>query len=146
MDVFLDLERLIGGMRDDQVGRKNLAQLCKFLVDGLTERRDLLLVAHVDCKCDGTAALPLSLWVLPRVVIQVLGGALISTADFDQVAEIYRSAGRRRGDSHIADRVYVFELTGRVEDYLPLAGLKCAARGNDVASAQHASQCCWLQT
>ncbi len=146
MDVFLDLEWLIGGMRDNQVRRKNLAQLRKFLVDRLTERRDLLLVAHVDCKRDRTAALPLSLWVLPRVVIQVLSGALVSAADFDQVAEINRSAGRRRRDSYIAYRIYAFELTRRVEDYLPLAGLKCAARSNDVASAQHASQCCWLQT
>src|SRR5229473_7763927 len=138
MDVFLDLEWLIGGMRDDQVGRKNLAQLCKFLVDRLTERRDLLLVAHVDCKRDRTAALPLSFRVLPRVVIQILSGALVSAADFDQVAEINWSAGRRGGHSHIADRVYAFELTGRVEDYLSLAGLECAAGSNDVASAQDA--------
>src|SRR5258708_30118169 len=146
MDVFLDLEWLIGGMRDDQVGRKNLVQLCKFLVDRLTERRDLLLVAHVDRKRDRTTALPLSLWVLPCVVIQELGRALVSAADFNQVAEINWSAGRRRGDSYIAYRIYVFELTRRIENYLPLAGLKCAARSNDVASAQHASQCRWLQT
>ncbi len=69
MNVFLNLQWLIGGMRDDQVGRKNLVELCKFLVDGFAERRDLLLVAHVDRKRDRTAALPFSLWVLPRVIV-----------------------------------------------------------------------------
>src|SRR5260370_23240980 len=100
MDVFLNLEWLIGGMRDNQVRRKNLAQLRKFLVDRLTERRDLLLGAHVDCKRDRTAALPLSLCVLPRVVIQVLSGPLVSAADSDQVAEINRIASTRPRRSH----------------------------------------------
>src|SRR5882724_8009814 len=146
MNVFLNLQWLIGGMRDDQVRRKNLAELRKFLVHGLTERSDLLLVAHVDRKGDRTAPLPLSPWILPCVVIQVLGGALVSAADFDQVTEVDGSAGRRCGHSHIAYCIYAFELTGRVENYLPLASLECAARSDDVAGAQHISQRRWLQT
>ena len=94
MNVFFDLQRLVGGMRDDQVGRKNLVDLSKFLVDGLTERRDLPPVAHVDRKRDRTTTLPLPLWVLPRVVVQVLSGALVAATDFDQVTEIDRCAGR----------------------------------------------------
>src|SRR5882762_1113704 len=94
MNVFFHLQRLVGGMRDDQVRRKNLAELSKFPVDGLTERRDLPLVSHVDRKRDRTTALPLPLWVLPRVVVQVLSGALVAATDFDQVTEIDRCAGR----------------------------------------------------
>ncbi len=33
MDVFLDLQWLIGRMRDDEICRKNLLKLCKFLID-----------------------------------------------------------------------------------------------------------------
>ncbi len=69
MNVFLNLQRLIGGMRNDQVRRKDFAELRKLPVDGLAKRRDLPLVAHVDRQRDRTAALPLSSRALPRVVI-----------------------------------------------------------------------------
>src|ERR1700704_1587835 len=133
-------------MRNDQIGRQNLVELCKFLVNGLTERRDLLLIAHVDRKSDRTAALPFSSWVLPRVVIQVLSGTLVSAADFDEVTQIDRSAGRRCGHCDVAYRVYVFELTRGVENYLALAGLVCSARSDDVASTEQICQCPWLQS
>src|SRR5712692_7757629 len=140
MNVFFDLQWLVGSVRDDQVRRKNLLELCKFLVDGLTERRDLPLIAHVDGKRDRTTALPLPLWIFPRVVIQVLRGALVATTDFDQVTEIDGCAARCDGHSNITYRVYVFELTGRVENYLLLSGLERTAGSNDVTSTEHASK------
>ena len=42
MNVFLHLQGLIGGVRDDEIGGKNMFQLCKFVIDPLTEARDLL--------------------------------------------------------------------------------------------------------
>src|SRR5258708_13216221 len=96
MNVLFDLQRLVGGMRDDQVRRKNLVELSKFLVDGLTERRDLPLVAHVDRERDRTAMLPLALWAFPRVVVQVLRRALVPPPDFDQAPAIHRSPARPR--------------------------------------------------
>src|SRR5258706_793491 len=145
MNVLLDLQRLVRGVRDNQVGGKNLVELSKFPVDGLTERRDLPLISHVDRQRDRTAALPLALWILPRVVVQVLSRALVAATDFDQVTEIDRCAGRRRGHSNIPYRVYVFELTGRVEDYLLLPSLERAAGSNNVTSTEHVSQSCRLE-
>src|SRR6266851_9350189 len=111
MNVFFDLQWLVGGMRDDQVRRENLVELSKFLVDGLAERRDLPLVSHVDRERDRTTALPLPRWVFPRVVVQVLRGALVAATDFHQVTEIHRCAGRGRGHSNVSYRIYVFKLT-----------------------------------
>jgi len=45
MNVLLNLQWLIGGVRDDEIRRKNLFELCKFLIDRLTEVCDLLLIA-----------------------------------------------------------------------------------------------------
>src|SRR5882724_4792105 len=94
MNVFLDLQGLIGGMRNDQICGKNLLKLRKFLIDRLAKLCNLLLIAHVDCQGDCTATLPLSSWALPRVVIQISGRALVAGDDFDQVPEINRSSGR----------------------------------------------------
>src|ERR1700675_3575814 len=94
MNVFLDLQGLIGGMRDDEIRGKNLLKLCKFLIDGLTKLCDLLLIAHVDCQSDCTATLPLSCWVLPRVIVQIRGGVLVAGENLDQVPEIHRSSRR----------------------------------------------------
>jgi len=44
MNVLLNLQRLIGGVRDDEIRGKNLFKLCKFLIDRLTEVCDLLLI------------------------------------------------------------------------------------------------------
>src|SRR6266849_4013398 len=118
MNVFFDLKRLVGGMRDDQISRQNLVDLSEFLVDGLAERRDLPLVAHVDRERDRTTALPLPCWVFPRVVVQILRGALVAATDFDQVTEIDRCAGRGRGHSNVSYRIYVFKLPGGVENNL----------------------------
>src|ERR1700688_3138325 len=139
MDVFFDLQRLVGGMGDDQVSRKNLVELSEFLVDRLTEGRDLPLVSHIDSQRYRATPLPSPLRVFPRVVVQVLRGALVAATDFDEVTKIDRCASRRRGHSNIAYRINVFELTGRVENYLLLSGLERTARSNDVASTQHAS-------
>src|SRR5712664_853415 len=145
MNVFFDLQWLVRGMRDDQVGRQNLFELSKLLVHGLTERRDLPLVAHVDRKRNRTTTQPLPLGILPGVVVQVLSGTLVAATDFDQVTEIDRRANRRRGHSNITNRVDVLELIGGVENHLLLSGLKRTARGNDVTSAEHASKCGWLK-
>src|SRR5882672_11345554 len=112
MNVFFDLERLVGGMRDDQISWKNLVDLSKFLIDGLAERSDLPLVAHIDRKRDRAATLPLPLRVFPRVVVQVFRGALVAATDFDQVAKIDRCASRRSRDSYITNCINIFELTG----------------------------------
>jgi len=140
MNVFFDLERLVGGMRDDQISRKNLVDLSELLVDRLAERGDLPLVAHIDRKRDRAATLPLPLRVFPRVVVQVLRGALVAAMDFDKVAKIDRCAGRRSGHSYITYCVDIFELTGGVENDLLLASLERAARGNNVASTEHISK------
>src|SRR5712672_1697457 len=100
MNVLLDLQGLIRGVRDDEICRKNLLKLCKFLIDRLTKLCDLLLIAHVDCQGDCTATLPLSSWVLPRVIVQVRGGALVAGENPDQVPEIDRSSGRSLSDSN----------------------------------------------
>src|SRR6266852_2120963 len=140
MNVFFDLERLVGGMRDDQISRKNLVDLSELFVDRLAERGDLPLVAHIDRKRDRAATLPLPLRVFPRVVVQVLRGALVAATDFDQVAEIDRCARRRRGHENIAYRVYILELTGGVENDLLLSSLERAARSYNVASTKNISK------
>src|SRR5713226_9067068 len=112
MNIFFDLQRLVGGMRDDQVGRQNLSELSKLLVDGLTKRRDLPLVAHVDRKRNRTTTQPLPLRILLGVVVQVLSGTLVAATDFDQITEIDWCATRRDGQRNITYRVYIFELTG----------------------------------
>src|SRR6266852_8677521 len=140
MNAFLYLKRMVGGMRDNHNSWKNLVDLSKFLVDGLAERSDLPLVAHVDRKRDRAATLPLPLRVFPRVVVQVLRGALVAATDFDQVAEIDRCARRRRGHENIAYRVYILELTGGVENDLLLSSLERAARSYNVASTKNISK------
>jgi len=45
MNVLLNLQWLIGGVRDDEICGENLFKLCKFLIDRLTEVCDLLLGA-----------------------------------------------------------------------------------------------------
>jgi len=37
MNVFLNLQGLIGGVRDDEICRENLPKLCEFPIDRLTE-------------------------------------------------------------------------------------------------------------
>jgi len=48
VDVLLDLERLVGCVRKNQVGWKNLAKVRKLRIHGPSEACDLLLIAHVD--------------------------------------------------------------------------------------------------
>ena len=48
VDVLLDLQRLVGRVRQNQVGGKNLPKVRKLRIHGLSETRDLLLIAHVD--------------------------------------------------------------------------------------------------
>src|SRR6266404_7671036 len=146
MNVFLHLQGLIGGMRDDQIGGKNLFKLRKFLIDRLTEARDLLLIAHVDCQGDCAAALPLSSGVLPSVVVQIRGRALVAGENLDQVPEINRSSGRSLGDSNLPNCVSAFELAGGIDDDLSLARLEFASRRNNVAGAQDLCESCRLQS
>src|SRR5258708_34093893 len=131
MNVFLHLQGLIGGMRDDQIRGKNLFKLRKFLVDRLTEARDLLLIAHVDCQGDCAAALPLSSLILPRVIVQIRGGALGAGENLDQVPEVNRSSGRSLSDSNIPNCLSAFELPGGINNDLSLARLEFASPCND---------------
>jgi hypothetical protein len=146
MNVLLDLQGLIRGVRDDEICRKNLLKLCKFLIDRLTELCDLLLIAHVDCQGDCTATLPLSSGVLPRVIVQIRGRALVAGKDLDQVPEIDRSSGRSLSDSNIPYCVSAFELTGGINDDLPLACLEFPSRCNNVAGAEDLCESCRLQS
>src|SRR5258705_6552487 len=88
MNVLLDLQGLIRCVRDDEICRKNLLKLCKFLIDRLTELCDLVLIAHVDCQGDCTATLPLSSGVQPRVIVQIGGRSLIAGKNLDQIPQI----------------------------------------------------------
>src|SRR6266568_8865712 len=124
MNVLPDLQGLIRGMRDDEIRRKNLLKLCKFLIDRLTEVCDLLLIAHVDRQGDCTAALPLSSGVLPRVIVQISGGSLIAGKNLDQIPQINGSSSRGLSDSDFPNGVSTFELAGRIDDDLSLVGFE----------------------
>src|SRR6476620_6364922 len=99
MNVLLNLQWLIGGVRDDEIRGKNLFKLCKFLIDRLAEVCDLLLIAHIDRQGDCTAALPLSDGILPRVIVKVGGGSLIAGKNLDQITQINGSSSRGLSDS-----------------------------------------------
>src|SRR6266478_6537950 len=146
MDVLLDLQGLIRGVRDDEICRKNLLKLCKFLIDRLTKPCDLLLIAHIDCQGDCTATLPWSSWVPPHVVVQIPGRALVAGEDLDQVPEINRSSGRSFAYNNIPNCVSAFKLTGGIENDLSLARLEFASRCNNVAGAQDLCESCRLQS
>src|SRR5712675_1767357 len=146
MNVLLDLQGLIGCMRDDEIRRKNLFELCKFLIDRLTEVCDLLLIAHIDRQGDRTATLPLSSGVLPRVIVQIGGRRLIAGKNLDQIPEINGSSSRGLSDSDFPNGVSAFELAGRIDDDLSLVGFECASRRNDVARAQYLSEGCRLKS
>src|SRR2546427_2191945 len=121
MNVLLNLQWLIGGVRDDEIRRKNLFELCKFLIDRLTEVCDLLLIAHIDRQGDCTATLPLSSGVLPRVIVQIGGGSLIAGENLDQIPQINGSSSRGLSDSNFTNCVYALELAGRILKDLLLA-------------------------
>src|SRR5438105_13612127 len=74
-------------MRDDEIRRKNLLKLCKFLIDRQTEVCDLLLIAHIDRQGDCTAALSLSSGVQPRVIVKICCGSLIDGKNHDQITQ-----------------------------------------------------------
>src|SRR5258708_7186142 len=133
-------------MGDDEIRRENLFKLCKFLIDRLTEVRDLLLIAHIDRQGDCTAALPLSSGILPRVIVQIGGRSLIAGKTLDQISQINGSSCRGLRDSNFPNCVSAFELAGGIDKYLPLARLECASRRNNVARAQYLSEGCWLES
>src|SRR5882672_4279841 len=126
-------------MRYDEIWRKNLLKLCKFLVDRLTEVRDLLLIAHVDRQGDCAAALPLSSGVLPRVIVQIGGGSLIAGKNLDQIPQINGSSRRSLCDSNFPNCVSAFELSRGIDNDLSLARLECASWRNNIARAQDLS-------
>src|SRR5438105_15215277 len=111
-------------MRDDEIRRKNLLKLCKFLIDRLTEVCDLLLIAHIDRQGDCTATLPLSSGVLPRVIVQIGGRSLIAGKNLDQIPQINGRSSRGLSDSDFPNGVSAFELAGRIDDDLSLVGLE----------------------
>ena len=85
-------------------------ELCQFRVDRLAEFGDLILIAHVDGDGNGSATAPVTVSVLPRVVVQIIRRAMVSAAYIDEIAQLNRSAGRRRGHNDIADRFGILEL------------------------------------
>src|SRR4029077_10938548 len=146
MNVLLHLQGLIGSVRDDEIRRKNLFELRKFLIDRLAEVCDLLLIAHIDRQGDCTAALPLSSGVLPRVIVQKCGGSLIAGKNLDQIPQINGSSSRCLSDSDFPNGVSAIELAGGMDNDLSLARLEFATRCNDVAGAQELAESCWLQS
>src|SRR6202021_1202905 len=146
MNVFLNLQGLIRGVRDDEIRGKNLLKLGKFLIDRLTKLCDLLLIAHVDRQRDCAAALPFSSRVLPSVIVQIRGRSLIAGKNLDQIPQINGSSSRSLGDSDFPNGASAFELAGRIDDDLSLVGLECASRRNDVARAQDLPESCRLQS
>src|SRR6266853_4035417 len=146
MNVFLNLQGLIRRMGDDEIRRKNLFKLRKFLIDRLTEVCDLLLIAHVDRQGNCTAALPLSSGVLPRVIVQICGGSLIAGKNLDQITQINGSSSRGLSDSDFPNCVSAFELAGGIDNDLSLARLECASRRNNVARAKELSEGCRLKS
>src|SRR5690242_5447467 len=124
MNVLLHLQGLIGSVRDDEIRRKNLFELRKFLIDRLAEVCDLLLIAHIDRQGDCTAALPLSSGVQPRVIVQIGGRSLIAGENLDQVPQINRSSSRGLSDSNFPNGFSAFELAGGIDDDLSLARLE----------------------
>src|SRR5258708_27842728 len=133
-------------MGDDEIRRENLFKLCKFLIDRLTEVRDLLLIAHIDRQGDCTAALPLSSGVLPRVIVQIGGRSLIAWKNLDQIPQINGSSIRGLSDSNFPNCFSAFELAGGIDNDLSLACLECTSRRNNVASAQDFSESCRLKS
>src|SRR5882724_4708864 len=146
MNVLLNLQGLIRGMGDDEIRRKNLFKLCKFLIDRLTEVRDLLLIAHIDRQGDCTAALPLSSGVLPRVIVQIGCRSLITGKNLDQIPQINGSSSRGLSDGNFPNCVSAFELAGGIDNNLSLARLECASRCSNVARAQYLSEGCRLKS
>src|SRR5438552_6264683 len=146
MNVLLNLQGLIGGVRDDEIGGKNLFELCKFLIDRQTEVCDLLLIAHIDRQGDCTAALPLSSGVQPRVIVQIGGRSLIAGKNLDQIPQINGRSGRGLSDSDFPNGVSAFELAGGIDYDLSLARLECASRRNNVARAKYLSESCRLKS
>src|SRR5437667_11015502 len=100
MNVLLNLQWLIGGVRDDEIRRKNLFELCKFLIDRLTEVCDLLLIAHIDRQGDCTASLSLSSGILPRVIVQISKRSLIAGGNLDERLRITRSINQSLCESN----------------------------------------------
>src|SRR5258705_12527443 len=146
MNVFLNLQGLIRSVRDDEIRRKNLFKLCKFLIDRLAEVCDLLLIAHIDRQGDCTAALPLSSGILPRVIVQIGGGGLIAGKNLDQIPQIDGSSSRGLSDSNFPNCFSAFELAGRIDNDLSLARLEFTSRRNNVACAQYLSEGCRLKS
>src|ERR1700730_4449363 len=123
-------------MGDDEIRRKNLFKLYKFLIDRLTEVCDLLLIAHIDRQGDCTAALPLSSGVLPRVIVQIGGRSLIAGKNLDQISQINGSSSRGLSNSNFPNCISAFELAGGIDYDLSLARLECSSRRDNVARAQ----------
>src|SRR5258708_769898 len=97
MNVFLYLQGLVGGVDGDEIGREDAMKLCQFRVDRLAEFGDLLLIAHVDGDRNGSATAPVTLSVLPCVVVQVICRAVVGAAYIDKIAQIDGRASCRRG-------------------------------------------------
>jgi len=78
--IFLYLQGLVGSVDGDEIGREDAMKLCQIRIDRLAELGDLVLVAHVDCNRNGATTAPVSIGILPCVVVQVIRRALVSAA------------------------------------------------------------------
>jgi hypothetical protein len=88
IDVLFHLPRLIRCGCNDQVRRQQFLRLGDFPLHVLRKLRNLFAPAHLHSKRHGSRTLPLSVFVPPRVKIQIARGTLISAADIHQISQI----------------------------------------------------------
>src|SRR6266404_1482048 len=146
VDVFLYLQRLVGGVYGDEISREDAMQLCQFRVHGLAELGDLLLIAHINGDGNGSTAAPLSVGVPPCVVVQVIRRALVSATYINEVAQVDGSASRRCRHNTVADCLGAFELPGRSQRDLALSRLEDSAGRDDIVGLNQFGQIGRLQS
>ena len=145
VDVLLDLQRLVRGVGNDQIGRQKAADLGQFPVHAGAEFLDLLSRPHVDCEGDGPAAIRFPGFVRPRVIVQITRRAQVAAADLHQVAQVDGSAGGGGADHHVANHGRIFEFARRIQADLPFARLQRSAGKSDVLRVQNLGQVGRLQ-
>ena len=136
VDVLRHLPRLIGGPGQNEVGRQQPLHLFHSFVDQLAEYSDLLSLAHLNRQSDRARRYPASSVRSPRIVIQIRRRALVFALYFANVAEIDRSAARRRSHGDTADFFDRAKLARRDNRDVSSLRVHLAARGRDVSLAQ----------
>ena len=138
VDVFLDLQGLVGGANDHQVARNKLLDGGEFCVNTLAKFADLLAGTHENRKGDGAAAVPLPFLIAPVVIVQILRRALVAAADLNQVAEINGAARGGHSGDYVTDISDGLEFAGGINDDILAIHLECTAGQRNIARLQDA--------